>query len=530
MNPSPIFSGAGLFSIEDESRRHRLFLFLAVFLPILLDNLLRNILGGNEMDVLCGAKQFLDHAWLPTDWYLNLDIGYRRPFFLIAGSLARILPLPAVSIVGRVLTWLLLAWGISRIGRSLKIPAVLLCVAAFAFSRWQSLTAGEWMVQGFDTKSFAYAFVILGLDSLLRRQPLRTFLFCGLSVSFHVLIGSFGCAAVFAAALFDRSWTRESVRTFLKALWIFPVAAASGIVSALQFLKPVPGGREADLIYVLLRVPHHVFPSEWGGPKGIILFVLIVIALGFFLALSRDRVRRMTAAFGLAGGAFFATGLLLYATGHFAQLKFYWFRFADTVFPLLVILFTLSCAAPLLDAKRNPRIGPSVRTAAVLLALVCLVMSSGQFVKGAVRIVKHPSDFWLLDLPPDLRDILGRISRELPRDALVLAPPTIDKFHLAAGRPVYVTFKESPQSQSDILEWKRRLVLCNGGNEFLSQGFKAERELDRGYGRLGGEALAGFRDAEGVRYWLARRTARPGFREVLTNRTWAVYDLGSALR
>jgi hypothetical protein len=157
-------------------------------------------------------------------------------------------------------------------------------------------------------------------------------------------------------------------------------------------------------------------------------------------------------------------------------------------------------------------------------------MSSGQFVKGAVRIVKHPSDFWLLDLPPDLRDILGRISRELPRDALVLAPPTIDKFHLAAGRPVYVTFKESPQSQSDILEWKRRLVLCNGGNEFLSQGFKAERELDRGYGRLGGEALAGFRDAEGVRYWLARRTARPGFREVLTNRTWAVYDLGSALR
>ncbi len=51
--------------------------FLTVFTILVLNLLFKKILGVNETVVLAEAKHFGDPSWIPGDWFLNQNIGYR---------------------------------------------------------------------------------------------------------------------------------------------------------------------------------------------------------------------------------------------------------------------------------------------------------------------------------------------------------------------------------------------------------------------------------------------------------------------
>src|SRR4051812_36810202 len=62
-------------------------------------------LRGNEFDVLPEAKQYVEHGWLPSDWYLNLPIAYRRAFNVPVGLALEVWSFQTVAIAGRALVF-----------------------------------------------------------------------------------------------------------------------------------------------------------------------------------------------------------------------------------------------------------------------------------------------------------------------------------------------------------------------------------------------------------------------------------------
>jgi hypothetical protein len=79
--------------------------FLSVFAILVLNLLLKKILGVNEHVVLAEARHFGDPSWIPNAWFLNQYIGYRLLFNAMFGQAARALPLYILSIAGRILIY-----------------------------------------------------------------------------------------------------------------------------------------------------------------------------------------------------------------------------------------------------------------------------------------------------------------------------------------------------------------------------------------------------------------------------------------
>ena len=80
-----------------------------IWLVILAQEFAFNRFSGNEVDVLPAARQIVNHSWLPGDWYLNLDIGYRKLFNYLAGILVDQLGFLYGAYAGRILAYSILA-------------------------------------------------------------------------------------------------------------------------------------------------------------------------------------------------------------------------------------------------------------------------------------------------------------------------------------------------------------------------------------------------------------------------------------
>ena len=64
-----------------------------------------------------------------------------------------------------------------------------------------------------------------------------------------------------------------------------------------------------------------------------------------------------------------------------------------------------------------------------------------------------------------------------------LVNPFLEWFYLAAERPMFVSFQHSPQSENDILEWHRRMKLCNNNQELTELGSN-EDDITRNFYNL----------------------------------------------
>ncbi|MDJ0594409.1 MAG: hypothetical protein QNJ72_31280 [Pleurocapsa sp. MO_226.B13] len=100
--------------------RQTIVVFIFLSLRLLLD---RNMSGfvWNEVDVLPLAKQFVAPDWVANDWYLNIQTNYRYLFQIIFGWFIVHFGFLATSIMGRLICYALVAWGIVLLGQKLGL-------------------------------------------------------------------------------------------------------------------------------------------------------------------------------------------------------------------------------------------------------------------------------------------------------------------------------------------------------------------------------------------------------------------------
>ena len=123
----------------------------------------------NEPYYLGKAIHFWNPHWLPGDFFMDSPDTH-KVFYFTFGWLSLLLSKTTLAWTGRLLSWALLAWAWRRLSFAV-VPRAwwsVLTAALFACLMERFQMAGEWLIGGVEAKPFAYVFVLLGMESLVR--------------------------------------------------------------------------------------------------------------------------------------------------------------------------------------------------------------------------------------------------------------------------------------------------------------------------------------------------------------------------
>jgi len=471
-----------------------------------------------EYDTLPCAKHLMDPGWLSGDWYLGLGISYRYLFDVVFGLLARAMSLHAVGVVGRFVIEALFAWLVQRVARVVGVRArFAVLVAASYLWLGQSFAHTEKMIHGVSTKSFAYFCAASSLLALVRRRHRAMYVWAGLAVSFHVLIGLDSLLCLAVAAIAQGEWRSAELRRSLRSAWTFFAAGSLGLYAVAVELVDNRGvdRLRASLIYVTFRVPHHTHPAYFEEPRWAAPFVLACALLAVTLARAKTRESRLLVSYALGTAGLFGVGLALYAAGALHLLKYYWFRLGDVTVPFAA-LFTVFALA---DRARLPdRARARWSSAAAVAACAAIAVSVVRWVHPASAAGPKAEE------ESAFRDVTRWIRENTPADATFLINPYTREFYLEAERAQFVSFPHSPQSERDILAWYERMRACNGGASPSGVGFLADAEVSARFYALDAGAIRRIGREYGVGYYLGK-PARSDLPELYRNAGYALYRI-----
>jgi hypothetical protein len=503
-------------------RRHGIFLF--AFLALAGPSI-RPVLIGNEQDVLPYARHFVQPDWLKNDWYLSTRTHYRYAFNWIVGPALRVFPMAKVALAGRVFMCALFAWLIALFARRLRLPAAVLIPFLSLYAIRQSVAAGEWMTGGFETKGPAYLFAMLALYLALRRRYRLSSASLGLSLSFHVLVGTWAIFCLIAAYACDPWRLRRDGRAVASSLWLVLPFGAFGLYAIWHFLFPASAlspeqNAEAARIYVLVRNPHHVYPpalerhAAWR-------FAGVFAAFLAAAATARRREPRLLYGFVLASFVSCAIGFTLWETRRIELLRFYWFRFPDAAAPFLGMFVLALLVMRALRASRRRR----WRRWSIVGVLAAATLAAGYTGGTLARDLTERA----MGAPPAqtraVSDIWSWVRKNTPPDSVILHSGYAMNCYARAERAQFFSFKHIPADPVDILEWNRRLIICNNGRPPLTRGFNVSKALISNFANIPPEKIRQIADEYNLDYYVGRAAAIPGGRLVYDNGIYRVHAL-----
>lgn len=491
----------------------------------------------NEAHYLAKAKHYWDGQWGAGDFFLSSNDAH-LVFYWTIGWWTRLLSLPAVAWLGRLVAWSLIGWAWLRLCRAMKLPplAGVLAGGLFITMLARLQMAGEWVVGGVEAKAFAYGFVLLGIEALVSRRWMAVWILLGVASAFHVVVGGWCVVCAAACWLFAG---RD--RTPLKAMW--PALAAGGAISLLGLVPgllltartSVETAREANEIYVFTRLAHHLSIFDFGPLKlsrfaGLVaVFIILCFAVARFV--DSGDVRRGAATircFVFSALVISGCGLIVSILwrNHPALaarfLRFYWYRLSDVAVPLGVALFVTLLLLRVLENR--PKWGAALLT--VLLGVTCWHLGEttwtrwrGPVPRADRKLCGAGSSPQSLRRYGDWVDVCRWITRDTPTDACFLTPRNALTFHWRAQRNQVVCWKDIPQDAPGLVEWKRRMdaVYTTIGEDGRRQGVSL--------GERGSDELIELGKQFGADYVLARRSPRIRLPEVYANGSFAVYRL-----
>ena len=456
----------------------------------------------NETHYIARLKHFWNPGWCKGDLFLE-STDTQVVFIWIFGWLTRWLSLSATTWVGRIVTWMFLAWSWQRLSwRLVPRPlAAVLSAALFLALNYYGQMAGEWVVGDVEAKCFAYALILMALRDMVDRRWGMVCFLLGASIAFHPIVG--GWSALICAILWLFYGRREQLfASMLPGIIAGSLLAVVGIAPALSLTwhEPADIVAEANRIYVFERLPHHLAILSLPGDEvasRLLRHAAVLAALWAFGRAARDETQFrpivrfawgavIIACFGMAIELTFSNQPLIAAK----LLRYYWFRLTDFAAPMAVALLATSTIFIGLQRQR--------RWAAPLLLVTLLF--TGWYLEEACRpratsLLQHEAPIPPADTKvtfyPDWVDVCDWIAANTPSDALFLTPRLNQSFKWRTGRPEVVNRKDIPQDARGIIEWYTRLkdiyYTTEGGIEqpldsIGVRGTESVRELAQKYG------------------------------------------------
>ncbi len=468
----------------------------------------RDYVRKHEAIYLLGSRRIFDPE------FLSRDLSWAEPpptTFLFDHGLA---PLWAwfgdfgIVSIGRVLTWLLLAWSLSMLARNMRLPPWSMVVG---FTLWilgdQTIAACGSPFDGFQPKSFAYPLVYFALAFTIRGAMIPAGIAAGLATGFHIIIGGWGCVALTFSMLINRQvFPLRDVGGFVltAGLLILPLLIAVGIFHS--------GGMDSsaqalmDKIYVTFAEPHCVDPTYF-LTEPVLWRVIAVLPLSVLLLLywPVQPASRIVAAFVFILVVLFGIGLLASEFRLNWLLKLYPFQLANSI--PAIFLFVMSLA--FFSAYRPRKILSGAIW--ILGLLVSGWMSYDQDVLTD-RLLAVPQGFlesghwedpvlYGREISPERLAMYAWIRENTSADSIFITP-YLPEFWTYAERAQVASFRHSPTDHR-LIEWKKRLEALNGFQPFEHRGFDIEDELSDHESSLTLWQLAALAQNYGATYYLA---------------------------
>lgn len=344
---------------------------------------------SNEPYYVGKAIHYWNPGWVRGDTFLQSKDAHWT-FYVVFGWLTFFFSPEGMAQTGRLVTWALLALGWQRLSfaliptRWMSIPGAL----ALAYYVDSFHFAGEWILGGVEGKSFAFPFVLFGLEAMVRGRWHRTWIFLGIASAFHVLVGGWtvlvaGFVWLVSTMRFPQRSTSSRPLTALLpwGLFLGGLISLLGLapVLLLDYGTPKDVVREAHQIYVFKRIYHHLVPYmlPW---TFLARFGLLSLTWALFCrfdsTLNRRRSRFNLFVWGtlilsLVGLAV-AYGLRDNRELSAELLRFYWFRLSDVAVPMGVALGGLRALLQLLKTRRPSGSPQPFRQGTVFTALTLL--------------------------------------------------------------------------------------------------------------------------------------------------------------
>lgn len=431
-----------------------------------------------EAHYLAKAKHYWNPSWVAGDLFLE-SADAHGVFYWTFGWITQYATLEASAWIGRFVTWLLLAWSWRRLSWAVAPVrlASLLSAGLMLLLLRNFHMAGEWIVGGVEAKGFAYVFVFLALEALVRGRWRSATLLAGGATAFHVLVGGWTlvCLAVAWLALPGK---RLPLVRLWPALVGAMVVALPGLLPALLLTRGMDPAvvAEANQIYVFERLSHHLVFHRFKHTYMLRQAILLVIwARLAWRMRERDDLRRLNwfvaAAVGLAVIGIAIDQSLLWQRELAARLlKYYWFRLSDAALPVATALMVTWFVTE--SYRRRPASGAwllilAISAAGINLADVCVRRAQlrlpGSFLQpqpmatdGTLRPAAK-AEVTAQEVFNDWLAATAWIRRNTPKDATFLTPRRQQTFKWYAERPEVANWKDVPQDAAAVVQWQRAI-------------------------------------------------------------------------
>ncbi|WP_166820357.1 DUF6798 domain-containing protein [Thalassoroseus pseudoceratinae] len=445
-----------------ERRRWTCLVGLAVWGSFLLVSAWQSpVPSVNEPHYLARAKHFWQPEFAPSDFFLNSSETH-YVFYLTVGWLTKFTSFATAAWVGRGVALGLLAFGWTKLSRSLGLVRWAPLYAAWLFLAMQSVGnfSGEWVVGGVEGKVFSYGLLFAGIAHWLDSRLYRCAVCLGLAISFHPVVGIWGVICGGFAELLRRmaTWKNPSVDVIpwskiLIAIGILTVCALPGIVPALQTLADATPKqtRQGTYIHVFIRLRHHLDPMEI--PLGAYLGYGVLLAVWLLIRPETERTTndRWWTSFVLGSVLIAIVGIGL-GWGPRPALEMPYFEFRQSLlkfYPFRLVDIALPMAVSLMAARLGMRwVSQPLRR----FALFAIVFAYAVFLPSANR---NPSRM----KPERLADWLATcewVRENTPTDAVFYTPRSTWAFKWYAERAEYFAYKDIPQDAVNVVEWFQR--------------------------------------------------------------------------
>jgi len=516
----------------------------AVFYLILLVTILcvsiRKIPGNNDYEIAICAKHFFNSDWISCDWFLSQNIGFRLLAYFVIGPLANLFSIFTAVLISRILVAFLVSIVMQKFARLMDIKAYVLVTVYLLFIEKQSLVAGEWFLGSFESKVLAYIFFFLAIIYAVEKKPWKAIVFAGLTLSSHVLVGTYALFSLGVAFLIEdhRVFKTINLKQTLKAIGLFVVTSILGLYAYWQFLNVSDIAEKGNVayIYVMLRSPHHLLPYSFTGFWWIIITLLAIILYIYVLTNYKRRIYNYLAYSALTGLCFFTIGIIIYLSGNYEYLRYYWFRFADTYVPFSSMLLIASLSSIILDKgelllfkfitskKWFRKMIKTIYISLFIFLMFLVVYEDITYIGDLFRTSNQK--FSRVD--SQVADAFLWISENTPEDAVFLIEPRIaEYFYYLAERPLFVSFKHAPQYDKNVLEWYERIKLCNRGKELIpKEGLKVNLPIiKKSFYTLTRKEIVDIARNYNISYYLDKKDRLLDFQIVYENEEYRLYKI-----
>jgi hypothetical protein len=474
---------------------------------------------ANDAVRLVSSRLLYDPSFLSHDWLLLAHYDEDRLTILFRALFAPLWFVTkngiVVAIIARACVWTFVSYAIVRLAKAMELPRFALAIGFFYWvDQGQSLGAGEWIFGDAEGKCLAYGCLFLAIEAFLSDRPRWSAVVCGLAFWFHVPVALWTVLAFYTALLVAER--RNILKGFIVPGLITVAVSLPMALMALKYMEvsaPAPSGTSIDWLIVMFRNPHHMDPHYFGGGREILELVICaaLATLSFRPTLGyKKRTFLSFLLFALIGQ--FACGLFAREANLLGLLKVYPFRAADVLVFLFACVTLPALIADLLLRPSVPRFAtlraPGVRVAAAMVACALLIiptislglMKSDKFFVH--RFVASWSDFAHHRQEP-YGEMTQWIRANVPRYAVITAPPWLNDFTLDSEHATVVNFGRDPHNGL-IVEWYQRYSALNGG-QFHSVGLGTVPEVQRNYPRLSVSQLEEIRKSFGGEFYLSTK-------------------------